>query len=644
MIRLENASVVFQGRSLFSNVNWQITEGHRIGLVGVNGSGKSTLLKLITGMQEADSGRIIRSKNFTIGYLPQELTSVSERTVFDEALEGCGTARELDLKLKATEKAMGETDPHSEEYEELLHEFGRLQHLFEHADGFALESNTAQVLQGLAVPSEWWRMLLKQLSGGWQMRVHLARLILSAPSLLLLDEPTNHLDVESIVWLSSFLRTYEGGLVMISHDRYFLDENVKEIVEIENRKLNFYAGNFSYYLQEKENRLELLLNTYENQKGEIARTQKFIDRFRYKATKARQVQSRIKMLEKLERLELPDSTDEIHLKLPAAPRSGRVVMEGINLGHSYDDKKIFAGLNFTIERGEKVALVGVNGAGKTTLLKILAGVEAPTEGKANIGYNVFPAYYAQIVAEQFDLRNTLIEEMRREETGQDETFLRTILGSFLFSGDAVYKKVVVLSGGEKSRLALAKILLRPSNFLLLDEPTNHLDMASKEILLEALQEYTGTILFIAHDRYFMDQLATRVLELKDGALTPYLGNYSEYILKITRPVQIQETVREPVKTYHKSREQKKLEAEQRSKQSRLKKDVMEPLARLEESINAKESEIRELEQVLADDRIYSDHRHKEYIQRYESLKRGLEKDYKRWEELQRLKLEVEAAP
>ena len=643
MIRLENVSVVFQGRSLFSNVNWQITEGHRIGLVGVNGSGKSTLLKLITGVQEADEGRIIRSKNFTIGYLPQELTSISERTVFDEALEGCGTARELELKLQTTQKAIEQTDPHSDDYEELLHEFGRLQHLFEQADGFALQSRTAQVLQGLAIPSEWWKMPLRQLSGGWQMRVHLARLILSAPSLLLLDEPTNHLDVESIVWLSSFLRTYEGGLVMISHDRYFLDENVREIVEIDNRKLHFYAGNFSYYVQEKENRLELLLNTYENQKGEIERTQRFIERFRYKSTKARQVQSRIKMLEKLERVELPDGTDQIRLRLPAAPRSGRIVMEGCDLGHSYDGKKVFTGLNFTVERGEKVALVGVNGAGKTTLLKILAGIEMPKEGSVKTGYNVFPAYYAQIVAEQFDLRNTLLEEMLREDTGQDETFLRTVLGSFLFSGDAVYKKVSVLSGGEKSRLALAKILLRPSNLLLLDEPTNHLDMMSKEILLEALQEYNGTILFIAHDRYFMDQLAAKVLELKEGVLTSYLGNYSEYILKVSQATISSEAPRQGAASHHKSREQKKMEAEQRNRQARMRKEILEPLGKLETSIHDKENEIRGLEQILADSKIYTDHRHTEYIHRYEALKKGLELEYRQWEELQRRKQEVEQA-
>jgi ATP-binding cassette, subfamily F, member 3 len=644
MIRLENIAVVFQGRSLFANVNWQITEGHRIGLVGVNGSGKSTLLKLITGLLEPDSGRIVRSKNFSVGYLPQELTSTSEQTVFDEALSGCGTARELELHLHATERAMSKVDPKSEEYEELVHEFGRLQHLFEEADGFALQSKTARVLQGLAVPAEWWEKPLKQLSGGWQMRIHLARLILSAPSLLLLDEPTNHLDVESIVWLSSFLRTYEGGLVMISHDRYFLDENVREIVEIENRKLHFYAGNFSFYLQDKENRSQLLLNAYENQKGEIARTERFIERFRYKATKARQVQSRIKQLEKLERVELPDSTDEIHLRLPEAPRSGRVVLEANGLGHSYGDKRVFSNLNFLLERGEKVALVGVNGAGKTTLLKILANVEKPLQGSVNFGHNVFPAYYAQIVAEQFDLRNTVLKEMLREDTPHDETFLRTVLGSFLFSGDAVYKKVSVLSGGEKSRLALAKILLRPSNLLLLDEPTNHLDMASKEILLEALQDYTGAILFIAHDRYFMDQLAQRVLELKEGILTSYPGNYSEYVLKISTSSEpaaaVEETVEVPA--YHKSREQKKLEAEQRTKLARLKKEIMEPLATLEASISANEAELKQLESALADDRIYSDNRHQDYIQKYELLKRTLETEYKKWEALQKRKEEVEA--
>jgi len=643
MIRLENVSVVFQGRALFSDVTWQVTEGHRIGLVGVNGSGKSTLLKLITGLQEADTGRIIRSKNFTVGYLPQELTSTSDQTVFDEALSGCGTARELELKLHAAEKMMHEVDSASEEYAELVVEFGRLQHLFQEADGFALRSKTERVLQGLAVPNEWWQKPLKQLSGGWQMRVQLAKLILSAPSLLLLDEPTNHLDVESIVWLSSFLRTYEGGLIMISHDRYFLDENVREIVEISNRKLHFYSGNFSFYVKEKEARLELLLNAYENQQDEIARTQQFIERFRYKATKARQVQSRIKMLEKLERVEIPDSTHEIHLRLPDAPRSGRTVLESKHLGHSYGDKNVFEDLSFILERGEKVALVGVNGAGKTTLLKILAGVETPKKGTSHFGYNVFPAYYAQIVAEQFQLKNTVLEEILREDTGHDETYLRSILGSFLFTGDAVYKKVSVLSGGEKSRLALAKILLRPSNLLLLDEPTNHLDMASKEILLEALQEYTGTILFIAHDRYFMDQLSQKVLELKDGLLTSYPGNYADYIRKTTEVAVTPELPPlEATVVHHKSREQKRLEAEQRSKMSRYKKEVAEPLAKIEEAIQSKEKEMKDLERVLADDKLYTENRHHEYINRYEKLKSSLEEDYKSWENLQKRKQELEA--
>jgi ATP-binding cassette, subfamily F, member 3 len=633
MIRLENAAVIFQGRSLFSYINWQITEDKRIGLVGVNGSGKSTLLKLITGLQEPDEGRVIRSKNFTVGYLPQELTSTSQHTVFEEALAGCGTARDLELKLKAAEKALHEIDSSSEEYLELLHEFGRLQHLFEEADGFALESKTARVLQGLAIPNEWWHSPLRQLSGGWQMRVQLAKLILSAPSLLLLDEPTNHLDVESIIWLSSFLRTYEGGLVLISHDRYFLDENVREIVEIQKGKLHFYSGNFSYYVQEKEDRLALLRSTYENQQAEIARAQQFIERFRYKATKARQVQSRIKMLEKLERVELPDSIAEIHLRLPEAPRSGRVVLEAAHLGHSYVDKTVFTDLNFMIERGEKVSLVGVNGAGKTTLLKILAGAETPKHGSFKLGHNVTAAYYAQIVAEQFHRTNTVLEEMLREETNHDETYLRTILGSFLFTGDAVYKKVSVLSGGEKSRLALAKILLGHSSLFLLDEPTNHLDMASKEILLEALQEYSGAILFIAHDRYFMDQLAQRILELKDGKLTSYPGNYSDYVRKISEVDSAVAPAPDPVQ-HHKNREQKKREAEERNQLSKLKKQVLEPLAKIEESIGLKEAEISTLEKMLADDRIYAQNKHHEYLQKYEQLKLSLEADYRKWEELQ----------
>ena len=644
MIRLDNVSVVFQGRALLSNVSWQITEGKRIGLIGVNGSGKSTLLRLITGQQEPESGRVLRAKNFTAGYLPQELTTVSDRTVFDEALSGCGTVRNLELQLEEAQRGLQQLDPQSLEYEELIHEHGRLHRLFEEADGFSLESKTARVLQGLAIPDEWWRLPVKQLSGGWQMRVQLAKLILSSPSVLLLDEPTNHLDVESIVWLSTFLKTYEGGLVVISHDRYFLDENIRETVEIWNGTLHFYAGNYSYYLEEKEKRLELLLNAHQNQQEEIARMQQFIDRFRYKATKARQVQSRIKMLEKLDRIEIPDGTDDIRLRLPDAPRSGRAVIEARRLGHSYGNKLVFKDFNFVIERGERVALVGVNGAGKTTLLKILAGVETPRDGEVRPGHNVRSAYYAQIVAEQFDLKRTVLQEMLREDTLHDETHLRSILGSFLFTGDSVHKKVGVLSGGEKSRLALAKILLRPLNFLLLDEPTNHLDMASKEILLEALLDYKGTILFIAHDRYFMDQLAQKVLELRDGILTPYPGNYSYYISKITEPEPAPYLVEATAVSYsHKTKEQKRLEAELRNKMSRLKKEVIEPLQKLEQTIAKTEAEIREVEKTLADDQLYENQRHHEQIHRYQQLKNSLEKDYRRWEQLLKRKEEVEDA-
>jgi ATP-binding cassette, subfamily F, member 3 len=636
MIRLENASVVFGGRVLFSDVNWQISEGARVGLIGVNGSGKSTLLKLLSGQQEAESGTIVRAKNFTVGYLPQELQSASTKTVFEEALSGCGSARELQLAIDTVSEAMQKADPASEEYAELVLEYGRLHHLFEEQEGFSAESKTSRVLEGLAIPKEWWQWSMQQLSGGWQMRVQLARLILSAPSLLLLDEPTNHLDVESIVWLSSFMRSYEGGLVLISHDRYFMDENIRQVVEIWNSKLHFYNGNYSYYVQEKEKRLELLKNAYVNQQEEIAHIQQFIDRFRYKATKARQVQSRIKMLEKIERIVLPQDTSEIHFRIPNAPRSGRVVLEGSHLSHSYNNKPVFADLNLKIERGEKVALVGVNGAGKTTLLKILSGVLKATAGKVETGHNTYSSYYAQVVTDQLDLRNTVLEEITRSDTNHNETQLRSILGSFLFTGDDVYKKLSVLSGGEKSRVALAKILLQPSNLLLLDEPTNHLDLNSKRILLEALQTYEGAVLFISHDRYFMDQLSQKVLELKDGQLTTFLGNYSYYLSKIAAPI-VPRPEPEPEKQeqYYKSKEQKRLEAEERQKQSKWKKEVLEPLQKMEEQIGREEVRMRELENLLADDRIYSEKdRFQQYLDEYNKLKSSLEKHMSEWEQLQ----------
>jgi len=632
MIRLEDVSIVFGGRPLFSGVSWQITESARVGLIGVNGSGKSTLLRILADQQEVDTGRVVVAKNFTVGYLPQELHAASENLVFEEALSGCGSARELQLQMESVAAAMQDSDPQSSEYAELVQEYGRLQHLFEEKDGFSAESKTSRVLQGLAIPQSWWKRHMNELSGGWQMRIHLAKLILSAPSLLLMDEPTNHLDVESIVWLSSFLRSYEGGLIVISHDRYFLDENIKDVVEIWNGKLHFYSGNYSYYLEEKEKRLELLQGAFENQQSEIARTERFIERFRYKATKARQVQSRVKMLDKIRRIELPEDTSTIRLRVPPAPRSGRTVLEALHLGHSYDSTPVFSNLNFRVERGEKIALAGVNGAGKTTLLKILAGNLEQVSGKITIGHNVFPAYYAQLVTEQLDLRNNILQEVSSVAETQNETHLRSVLGSFLFTGDSVYKKVSVLSGGEKSRVALAKILLKPSNLLLLDEPTNHLDLNSKEILLQALQDYEGTILLISHDRYFMDQLAQKIFELKDGVLTVFLSNYSEYLRKIAdSPVRTQERTEAP---YHKTKEQKRMDAELRQQQAKWKKEVLEPMARIESVIAQKEERLRELEKILADNDTYSSQaQFHQMLREYQEVKSSLEQHYKTWEDL-----------
>lgn len=640
MIRLEDVSIVFQGRPLFEDVNWQVTERARVGLIGVNGSGKSTILKILADRQEVESGRIIRAKNFTVGYLPQELQSQSDKKVFDEALSGCGSAHDLQLQMEATEKAMHEIPPDNEDYEELVQEYGRLQHLFEERGGFSAESKTSRVLQGLGIPEDWWQRPVRELSGGWQMRVQLASLILAAPSLLLLDEPTNHLDVESILWLSSFLRAYEGGLILISHDRYFLDENIKEVVEIWNGKLHFYAGNYSFYVEDKEKRLELLQNAYRNQQEEIARTEKFVDRFRYKATKARQVQSRIKMLDKIDRISLPQDTNQIRLRIPPAPRSGRVVLEANHLTHSYAAQSVFSDLNFKIERGEKIALVGVNGAGKTTLLKILAQTMKPTSGQFALGHNVIPSYYAQLVTDQLDLRCSILEEVSKSTEEKNETEIRSLLGSFLFSGEDVYKKISILSGGEKSRVALAKILLKPSNLLLLDEPTNHLDLNSKEILLKALKIYEGTVLFISHDRYFMDQLSGKVLELKAGNLTTYLGNYSEYLSRINAPIASESTRQKEQKEVagYKTKDQKREEARLRQQQSRLKKEVLLPLEESEARIAASEERLKELEKLLSDDETYRNgERSQDLLKEYQILKETLAKEYKKWEELQKQK-------
>ncbi|MGJ5820519.1 ABC-F family ATP-binding cassette domain-containing protein [Paludibaculum fermentans] len=528
MISLVNASKRFGPKLLFDGVNWLITPQDRVGLVGANGTGKSTVMKILAGFETIDSGDVTTQKGITAGYLPQDGLSLSGRTVFEECLSVFDHIRDMEREMEQLAHAMSELDPLSEEYAITTDRFGHLDSQFRNRDGYALEAKVGSVLSGLGFPKEEWTKRTEYFSGGWQMRIALAKLLLEQPDLLLLDEPTNHLDLEARNWLEEYLANYPNAFVLISHDRYFLDVAVSKIVELWNKNLHFYTGGYERYLSQKAERLTLLESAYRNQQERIEQLESFINRFRYQATKAKQVQSRIKELEKIERIEIPPEEKAIHFSFPQPKASGRVVAEFTNVCKAYGDRVIIDKVNFAIERGERVALVGVNGAGKSTLIKLLAGTESLTRGDYKIGHNVQPDYFAQDQYKELDTDSRLLDDLMSVANGKTVTELRSLLGCFLFSEDDVFKQIGVLSGGERNRYALARMLLNPSNFLLLDEPTNHLDLRAKDVLLESLQAFTGTVVFVSHDRYFIDKLATKVFEIANGEVEVFPGNYEDY--------------------------------------------------------------------------------------------------------------------
>ncbi len=529
MIQLSCAGKRFGHKLLFENVDWLITPRDRCGLVGANGTGKSTLLKILGGIESLDYGTISRAKGMTVGYLPQDGLSLSGRSVFDECMSVFDNLRALEREMETLTHAMAELDPASAEYEQVAERFHVIQSEFHNRDGYSLEAQVGAVIAGLGFPPSDWTRPTEEFSGGWQMRIALAKLLLEKPDLLLLDEPTNHLDLEARNWLEEFLGNYPNALVLISHDRYFLDVVVKKTIEIWNKGVHFYSGNYEKYLAQKAERKAQLEAAYKNQQDRIQQLEAFINRFRYQATKAKQVQSRIKELEKIERIEIPPDERAIHFRFPQPKPSGRVVAEFKNVGKSYGLKFVFGGVSFLIERGDRVALVGVNGAGKSTLIKLLTGSEPLSAGEFTLGYNAQADYFAQDQYKELDPNARLIDDIARAGANATQTELRNLLGCFLFSEDDVFKKIGVLSGGERNRYALAKLLLKPSNFLLLDEPTNHLDMRAKDVLLESLETYTGTLVFVSHDRYFIDKLATRVFEVGGGEVRVFPGNYEDYL-------------------------------------------------------------------------------------------------------------------
>ncbi len=528
MIQVEGISKGYAGQEIFRGLSWRIPDRERIGLVGPNGAGKTTLCRLLAGVEEPDDGRVTRPRETTVGYLPQEAAGAPAGSVLVEALAGFDAVWQVEREMEVVAAQLAAVAG-GDGSDALTARYGDLQHRFEALGGYRLETEAKTILGGLGFREADCPRPLTEFSGGWRMRAALARLLLQRPSLLLLDEPTNHLDIESLEWFEAFLADYEGTVVLVSHDRYFLNRMVTSIAELGPSGLTVYPGDYDEYLVQREARRELLEAQARNQAKRVAEIERFIERFRYQATKARQVQSRIKMLERMDRIEVEREARVIRFAFPQPPRTGRRVATLKGVHKAYGDNVVYAGVDFEVERGARIALVGPNGAGKSTLLRMLAGVLPFDRGERTLGTHVAVHYYAQHQLEALTLSLTILEELERAAPELGQTRLRTILGTFLFSGDAVDKKIAVLSGGEKARVALAKMLVRPAAFLCMDEPTNHLDLASREVLERALAAFPGTIVFISHDRYFINRIVTGIVDIACGSLVSYPGSYDDYL-------------------------------------------------------------------------------------------------------------------
>ena len=534
MLRLEHISKIYPTGEVLKDVNWEVKVADRIGLVGVNGAGKSTQLKIITGEIEPTQGEIIRPSSLHIAYLNQEFEVDPSRTVKEELWRAFGEANEVNEALAQVHREMETATP--SELDKLLKKMDRLQRQFEALDGYGLEAHIDKILPEIGFESGDGERLVSAFSGGWQMRMSLGKIMLQKPDVLLLDEPTNHLDLETIEWLENYLKGLTTPMVIVSHDREFLDRLCTQIVETERGVSSTYLGNYSRYLEQKFENQAAQQSAFERQQKELEKQQAFVEKFRASATRSTQAKSREKQLDKIERVEAPTSNlKTLQFRFPDAPRSGREVVKITDLTHEYDDKILFLGTNLLIERGDRIAILGPNGAGKSTLLRMIAGLEPPTEGTVKLGeHNVIPGYFEQNQAEALDLQKTVMETIHDEVPDWKNEEVRTLLGRFLFSGDTVFKPVAALSGGEKARLALAKMLLRPVNLLMLDEPTNHLDIPAKEMLESAIQNYDGTVIIVSHDRYFISQVANKIVEIRDGEFRVYLGDYNYYLEKIAQ--------------------------------------------------------------------------------------------------------------
>ena len=630
MIELRNIELAFGARTIFGGASAVINKGDRIGLVGSNGAGKSTLLKILCGLEHPDAGEIAKPKYATVGYLPQDAIVVGSRPLFDEVESAFGKVVELRARMAEVDSIIAAAAASSREYADAVEEMGEIAHKLEDAEESKVRSRVETVLQGLGFKMSDMPRPCCEFSGGWQMRIALAKLLLQEPTLLMLDEPTNHLDIESIAWLEDYLRGYSGSVIIVSHDRAFLDALTNRTFHVVKGRIDIYAGNHEFYLKESEARRNQIARAAENQRKSIEKTERFIERFRYKSSKAAQVQSRIKALDKVERIEAEEEDNsQISFAFPEPKRCGQIVLNVEGVRKSFGEHRVLDNISFKIERGERVALVGVNGAGKSTLVKIIAGGLAADAGKIELGLNVEMSYFAQHQSDELDPTNDVLTEAMNAAPMERKGEVRSLLGAFLFSGNDVLKGVGILSGGEKNRLALAKMLLKDFNFLILDEPTNHLDMNSKAVLQKALAAYRGTYLIVSHDRAFLDPVVDRVLELSPNGLRSFVGNLSDYVERIKGEGKI--VLRQSAKKTAKisdAKERRVEAAKRRETVSKLKKEA----AKIEAAISSAESDLAQIElEMSSPDFFKKGAQCSSIAESYNALKAKIDSLYAEWE-------------
>jgi len=635
MLQLKNVIKQFADQLILNDVDWHVRSTDRVGLCGENGAGKTTLLRLLAGQCGADAGKVQLARGTTVGYLPQEGLEHSGRDLFSEVRSALALLLSVEEELQSLENKISRETVQAD-----LDRYSELQEIFRQRGGYTMEADIGRVLKGLGFAEDDWTKPCEHFSGGWQMRIALAKLLLQKPNLLLLDEPTNHLDLPARDWLEGYLAAYPHAVILVSHDRFFLDQVVTRIVEIWHAKLTDYPGNYSRYLTAREERVRALREAKTRQDEEIARTEAFINKFRFNANKAALVQSRVKQLEKIERIELPPERKKIGFTFPAPAKGGRLSVSLEQVSHGYGDLAVLEDVSLAVERGERIALVGANGAGKSTMMRLLAGVETPRTGQREAGHNLAMAYFAQDQANTLDPKLSVLEQITRAAPFDMVPKVRNLLGAFLFHGDDVHKKVAVLSGGERNRLALAILLLRPANLLLLDEPTNHLDLASKEVLLQALKGYKGTMVFVSHDRYFVDALANRVVEVAARSATSYIGNYGDFLRSKSlegdlshSAVRVEQIRTDEAAQAGKTR--RLVSHAERKTARREEKKRQKKLAEVESRIEALEKEIAALTVRMQDPALAVDHaRLGKLVDQHTELQAELDACMELWEDLQ----------